>query len=116
MRVNIDIKGAPWLDVNEIRLVVNGVRQDPIAVGGQGDAGAGTRKYAGRADLKLERDAWIAIEVTGRKTLFPTIQQRSGNGAPEDAAMPYALTNPIFVDVDGDGKISPIWPEKISIR
>jgi hypothetical protein len=114
--VDIEIKGAPWVDVSEIRLVVNGVRQEPIAAGGQGQVGAGSQKYKGRAELKLERDAWIAVEVSGRKTLFPTIQQRSGNGTLEDAATPYALTNPIFVDVDGDGKVSPIWPEKTAIR
>ncbi len=114
--VDVGVTGAPWIDVSEIRLVVNGERRKPIAVRGQGGKGTGTRKYAGRLELKLDRDAWIAIEVTGRTSLFPTIQQRSRSGSADDAATAYALTNAIFVDVDGDGKFSPVWPEKIAIR
>jgi hypothetical protein len=114
--VELEVKGAPWIDVAEISLVVNGERQAPIPVGGRDGPGAGTLKYQGRTELKLERDAWIAVEVRGRRTLFPTVQQRSSNGRIEEAAVPYALTNPVFVDIGGDGKITPVWPEKIAIR
>lgn len=114
--LDIDVKAAPWIDVSEIRLVINGVRQEPIPVGGKSGSGAMTQRFAGRREITLDRDAWIALEVTGRQTLYPTVQQRSGNGDPFSAPLPYALTNPIFVDVDGDGKVSPVWPEKIVVR
>jgi hypothetical protein len=114
--IDLEVKAAPWIDVAEVRLVVNGERHDPIPVGGRGEASVASLRYRGRAELNLERDSWIAVEVIGRRTLYPTIQQRSGSGRIQDAAIPYALTNPIYVDIDGDGKVSPIWPEKIAIR
>jgi hypothetical protein len=116
LALDLEVRAAPWIDVSEIRLVVNGERQKPIAVGGQGAAGAVTRKYTGRTTLTLERDSWVAVEVKGRGSLFPTVQQRSRDGTAEGAPLPYALTNPIFVDVDGDGKITAVWPDRVAIR
>ena len=114
--MEIEVKAAPWIDLTEIRLVVNGERRSPILIGGRGETSIAPVRYRGRTELKLERDSWIAVEVIGSRTLYPSIQQRSGSGRMQDAAVPYALTNPIFVDVDGDGKVSPIWPEKIAVR
>jgi hypothetical protein len=114
--LDLEVTAAPWIDVSEIRLVINGERQEPIAVSVQGTAGTATRKYSGRTALKLERDSWIAVEVKGRKSLFPTVQQRSRDGTADGAPMPYALTNPIFVDVDGDGTIAAVWPDRVAVR
>jgi hypothetical protein len=57
-----------------------------------------------------------APTITVVRALFPTVQQRSGTGRLDDAALPYALTNPVFVDVAGDSRISPIWAEAITTR
>jgi len=114
-RVDLDIAvtGAPWLDVSEVRLVVNGERRPPLAIKG---ADGRTVKFRGRVRLEMPRDGWVAVEVLGGRSLYPLIQQRSGDGSPEEAALPYALTNPIFVDADGDGRSDPVWPEKVLIR
>ena len=114
--LDITITGAPWLDVAEIRIIANGERLETIPAGGRGEEGGGSLKYKGRVRLTLARDAWIVVEVIGRKSMFPTIQQRSGDGQAGNAAVPYALTNPIFADVDGNGKIDPVWPEKVAIK
>jgi hypothetical protein len=114
-RVELDVRvlGAPWLDVSEVRLVVNGERGEPLPMrGGDGR----TIKFRDWVTLALERDGWIAVEVRGRVSLYPVIQQRSGDGAAESAAFPYALTNPIFFDVDGNGRSDPVWPEKVVIK
>jgi hypothetical protein len=64
----------------------------------------------------MPRDGWIAVEVRGARALYPLIQQRAGNGDPDRAALPSALTNPVLVDADGDGRVDPVWPEKVAIR
>jgi hypothetical protein len=117
-KVNLDVTvtGAPWLEVSEIRLIVNGERRETIPAGKRGEAGVGRLKFEGRIKLTLERDAWIVVEVIGRTSIFPVVQQRSGDGRPEKAALPYALSNPIFVDTNGDGRIDPVWPEKVAIK
>jgi hypothetical protein len=114
-RVDLDITvtGAPWLDVSEVRLVVNGERRPPLPAKG---ADGRTVKFRDRARVDMAGDGWIAVEVLGSRTLFPLIQQRSGDGGPEDSARPYALTNPILVDADGDGRLTPIWPEKVRVK
>ncbi len=114
-RVDLDITvtGAPWLDVSEVRLVVNGERRPPLAIEG---ADGRTVKFRDRVRVEMPRDGWIAVEVRGSRSLYPLIQQRSGDGRPEGAALPYALTNPIFVDADGDGRSGPVWPDKVAIK
>ena len=113
VKVDIRVSGAPWLDVSEVRLIVNGERRDLLTM--ELEAG-GTLKFKGRALLELEKDAWIAVEVEGRPSLYPVIQQRTGATEAEGAVVPYALTNPVFVDVNGDGRCDPVWPEKVKIR
>ncbi len=114
-RVDLDITvtGAPWLDVSEVRLVVNGERRPPLPLEG---ADGRTVKFRDRVRVEIAADGWIAVEVRGVKSLYPMIQQRSGDGSPMDAAFPYALTNPILVDADGDGRSDPVWPEKVAIK
>jgi hypothetical protein len=111
--LDITVKGAPWLDVSEVRLVVNGERREPLAMK---EADKGAVKFHDRIAVSFDRDGWVAVEVRGVRTLYPLIQQRAGNGMADDAALPYALTNPIFVDADGDGRSDPVWPEKVIIR
>jgi hypothetical protein len=114
-KVELDVKveSAPWVDVSEVRLVVNGERKPPLKMeGGDGK----TVRFKDEVDLTLERDAWITVEVRGKSSLFPVLQQRAAGGEANAAAFPYAMTNPIFFDVDGDGKCSPVWAEKIKIK
>ena len=38
--------------------------------------------------------------------------QRPNSGQVESAILAYALTNPVFVDVDGNGRFDPLFPKK----
>jgi hypothetical protein len=109
----IRVMGAPWLDISEVRVVVNGERKIVIPVT---EHPRGAVKFVRRIDLELPADAWIAVEALGAKSLYPEIQQVAGNGRPANAALPYALTNPILVDVDGNGRFDPIWKDKVQIK
>jgi len=109
----IAVTGAPWLDVSEVRLIVNGERRPPLPIKG---ADGRTVKFRDRVKVDVPGDGWIAVEVLGGRSLYPLIQQRSGDGGPEEAARPYALTNPILVDADGDGRSDPVWPEKVVVK
>ncbi len=117
-RVDLDVTvtGAPWLDVAEVRIIVNGERKETLAAGGRGEEGVGTLKLERRIRLTVERDAWVVVEVVGRKSMFPNLQQRSANGEADGSAVAYALTNPIFIDADGNGKMDPVRPEAVAIR
>jgi hypothetical protein len=62
----------------------------------------------------LKQDAFIIAEVTGSSDLFPMIQAR-GSALDETPVRPFALTNPIFVDVDGNGQYDSPLPQTISL-
>jgi hypothetical protein len=110
--IRINVKSAPWVSVSEVRLILNGKRKIIFPVHGSHDL---VDKFSGRITLPLEKDCSIAVEVMGNKSLFPVHQARARYGLRENATLPYAVTNPIFVDVDGNGKYDPPLPKTIRL-
>jgi hypothetical protein len=92
--LSVSVEAAGWVPVSELRVYVNGVLADarPIASGG-----------SARIPLAFERDAFVTVEVEGDATGEPGEVYRIV--AP--GMVPFAFTNPIFVDVDGDGWDAP---------
>lgn len=109
--IRIRVEGAPWVSVHEVRLILNGERKLVFPVGPSGEE---LQKFDQSLSLDLDEDTSIAVEVMGQKSLFPVHQGRARGGLPENAVLPYALTNPVFVDVDGNGRFDPPWPHEIS--
>jgi hypothetical protein len=99
--VGIKIQSAPWISVDEVRVIINGERKIIFPIKAPREQ---ILKFQDRISLNLEYDSYVAIEVLGNETLFPVVQRRSKNDGYECGPLPYALTNPIFVDVDGNGK------------
>ena len=85
-------------------------------------------------DLTVSRDAWVVVEVTGTANMFPVVPPQefepvsvdavleaigrgldlsglspTGNLKPDRTypATPVALTNPIWLDRDGNGRFDP---------
>jgi hypothetical protein len=106
----VDVRSAPWVVVDEVRLIINGERKFIYPIPESGTAGT---KFEKEISLALNRDSYICVEVLGNKTLFPVLQETSDSGLLSDATLPYALTNPVFVDVDGNGKFDALFSQKI---
>ncbi len=107
VRARIRVQSAPWIEVGEVRIIINGERKIVFPV----EAAAGqTEKFNKKLDLELDADAYLAVEVIGTQSLYPVVQQPARNGQPEEAALPYAITNPVFIDVDGNGLFDPPRP------
>jgi hypothetical protein len=84
------VQAPTWMDVDTLEVVVNGRVAHRQAI-----EGAEVVRFSGpvAVELPVGRDAWVAVAVRGdrRHGLW-------GRGAPS-----FALTNPIFLDGDGDG-------------
>lgn len=87
--LNVRVEGAPWIPVAEWRAYVDGelVHRAPIALGGSASL-----------PLAFARDAFVTVEVEGPaeglyRELLPEF-------------VPFAFSNPIFVDADGDGRFT----------
>lgn len=88
--LHVRVTAAPWIPVAEWRAYVNGelVHRAPIQIGQDVSLA-----------LVFEGDAFVTVEVEG-----------PAEGLYRDALpgfIPFAFTNPIFVDVDGNGRFDP---------
>ncbi len=108
--IRINVESAPWVSVAEVRLIINGKRKILFPVSSEDNP---VVKFSGAISLPLEKDCYIAAEVIGNKSLFPVHQARARYGLMENATLPYAVTNPVFIDVDGNGKFDPPLPKTI---
>jgi len=111
--IRINVRSAPWVAVDEVRIILNGERKVIFPVSAEESV---VTKFAEDISLILKEDSYICVEVLGKSTLFPVFQSPSGSGLLKDGALPYALTNPVFVDVDGNAKFEPRFPEKIRLE
>ena len=111
VNVSVKVLSAPWIAVDEVRLIVNGERQIIFPVKTSKKI---IQKFSQPSlSWTLTEDSYIIVEVLGKESLYPVLQRSSWSGFSTNATLPYALTNPVFVDVDGNGKFDPPLPEKI---
>lgn len=109
--ISLLIESAPWISISEARLIINGRRSIIFPV----MDGTDVLRFQQEIGLTLIKDSYIAAEVLGRRSLFPVCQRPSRTGYEGNAATPYALTNPVFIDVDGNGRFDPPIKEKIRL-
>jgi hypothetical protein len=98
-RLKVRIQSANWLDVDRVQVLVNG-RPDPTLNFTRASHpqffGQGIVKFDREIDLALKTDAHIIVVATGENsTIGPVMGQTN--------APPLAISNPIYVDVDGGG-------------
>jgi hypothetical protein len=110
--IRIDVESAPWVSVDEVRLIINGKRKIVFPVYSPNDA---VMKFSETITLSVENDCYIAVEVLGNRSLFPVHQARPRYGLRNNATFPYAITNPVFIDVDGNGRFDPPLPKTIHL-
>lgn len=123
VEVRVKVAAAPWVDVRRGVLFANG---DPIE---RFDVELVDGRFEWTKTVRLPRDAWLVAEVEGDESLFPVVKpidvaplllndaftSLAGafnlGGGPLASLEPsrtaywtaLALTNPIWVDVDGGG-------------
>jgi hypothetical protein len=93
-RVTMDIEArAPnWVDVSSAELWVNGALVESAP---RRAFVTGTRRLLWRTELDLREDAWIVVIVRGERPMANAFVGRR--------VLPFAFTNPVFVDADEDG-------------
>jgi hypothetical protein len=85
--LRVKVEAAHWVPVSTVRVYLNGAleREDSI--------GAGEIR---EVDLEFTEDSFVTVEVEGEaNAIFEAVNP---------GFSPFAFTNPIFVDADGDGE------------
>jgi hypothetical protein len=90
VRVELVVRAAPWVDVRSAQLFVRGVEQQKHEPA-QRTRGTGER-MRWRTELAVTSDTWVTAVVRGNAAMDPVL-----------SAVPFAFTNPIWIDADGDG-------------
>jgi hypothetical protein len=129
VRVHVVIKAAPWVDVTRAALILPGGQRVALPVGAIAADGVTRLDVVQRVRVPDGRDSWIAAECTGDRSLYPVVvpyeipplllndavnsvgaaiglKDDFGNLKPTQIAqtLPFALSNPLLVDGDGDGQ------------
>jgi hypothetical protein len=112
IKMDIEVKSAPWVAVNKVRLIINGERDIIFPVN---TAKSKIHKFKKSLSIHLEKDSYIVVEAVGNESLFPVLQRTSGSGEIKESIIPYALTNPVFIDINGNGIFDPPISEKIEL-
>ncbi|MGZ3427672.1 MAG: CehA/McbA family metallohydrolase [Polyangia bacterium] len=100
-KVELEVRAAPWVSVSTATLYLDGHELHRWKVPKSVDP----VRLRETLPVKVQRDAWIVVRVDGDEPLAPVVGDRK-----RFDVRPLALTNPVFLDVDGNGKYDP--PEK----
>ena len=104
--VTLEVRAANFVPVDEVRLLVNGEVHRVFKDLPRGDAEP--LDYAVRTTLRLERDAFLTAEAGAPEDVDAIRWAVQHPGLYSEAIapgfVPQAFTNPIFVDVDGNGR------------
>src|SRR5262249_39418748 len=100
---DVEILAAPWVDVRRLELYIGGLRRGkPIEI----PPSKNVQRYKSSIDLKVNEDTYVVLIARGESSLEPVVNPPEGRPAP----LPLGITNPIYLDRDGDGKWTPPAP------
>jgi hypothetical protein len=93
--LEVVVRAPEWIDVRRAEVYVNGrVVQSARVRGGSGS------RLLWQTQVRVERDSWIVVIARGETAPTQVLPHSSG--------APFGLTNPIFIDTDGDGAYAPL--------
>jgi hypothetical protein len=110
VRIGVSVEAAPWIPVEEVRVLVNGEviqRFDDLP----GPEARQISRVRTELELAFDRDSFVTLEAGAMLPDHPEASnQLPGGDYTEIVApgfVPMAFANPVYVDVNGNGKFDP---------
>jgi hypothetical protein len=100
VEVHVRVRAPAWVAVDRVSVLLDGVR-----VAERAARGHGTVRLDDTIRVPVSRDGFLIVRVDGDRPMAPVI----GDGD-RFKVFPLAITNPIWIDADGDGTITPEEP------
>ena len=97
-KVELEVRAAPWVSVSTVTLYLDGHEAHRWKV----DRSDQPVRLHETFPVHVARDAWVVLRVDGDEPMAPVVGDRK-----RFDVRPLALTNPVFLDVDGNGKYDP---------
>ena len=95
--VSVRVLAAPWIRLDTATLYVDGVVVKEWTL----PATEAVERLAATETIDVPRDAYVVLRADGTESMGPVV----GNVV-RGEILPLAVTNPLFVDRDGDGKFT----------
>ncbi len=93
VELDVDVQAARWIATDRLTVYVDGQVAFVLPLRGRDP-----RRLARRFVFSCAKDCFVVARVDGDTPLTPVLSATDGR-----VPLPIALTNPIYVDVDGDG-------------
>jgi len=90
----IEVKAPSWVCIDEVKIFGNGRE----VWSEKNRASKGTLQYKNKITLQPEVDTWYVVKAEGNHTMWPIVPDQH-----ELPVTPVGFTNPIWVDIDGNG-------------
>lgn len=97
LELHVRVRAPAWIDVTRVSVLVDGVK-----VIERPTTGAAPIRFEDTLSIPLTRDGFVIVRVDGDRPMAPVI-----GDALHFKVYPLAITNPIWVDFDGDGVVAP---------
>ena len=98
----ITVRAAPWISVSRVMIYVAGKVVKTWTVDTKSEK---VDRFHQTFDLAVPNDTYAVVRVEGDTSLSPVV-----GGGKDVTVHPFALTNPIFLDANGNGKYDPVLP------
>ena len=92
LTLHATVQAPPWISTDVVRVIANGTEVKSVTISAAGSPAPVVRFDADIGVPAPAKDTWYVIIVDGNTAMTPVI-----------GAKPRSITNPIFVDRDGNG-------------
>lgn len=99
VRIELAVLACPTISLSQATIYLNG---EPAVQETIDPGETAVERLKKTFDLPLDRDGWIVVVVRGDHAMSA---RYVGKGL--GAALPLAVTNPVWLDADGDGRVTP---------
>jgi hypothetical protein len=119
--VRARIQAPTWVPVDMLDIYLGGelVVSEVLVMGETAGAEGGTRtEETVEVEIPVSKDSWVVAIAHGSESLFPFVPFNKSDpdgltlemlreGQVEEPATAFGFVNPVFLDADGDGAITP---------
>jgi hypothetical protein len=99
--IDITVDSPGWIPVDTVFLYINGAERRRFSV-----SGMARPRFHTVVDENISGDAYVVVIASGNAALPPDVVGELSRQSGYDMK-PYAITNPVFVDADGNGQWEP---------
>ena len=102
---DITVRAAPWISVSRVIVYVAGKEVKRWEIATEPTDKNQVQRFHEAYDIDVKNDTYVLVRVEGDRPLAPVV-----GGGKDVVVHPFALTNPIFLDTNGNGKYDAVLP------